>query len=61
MFRVDGMSRCDWRYTALFERIESFFALAAKPVSTFEGEVCGSNMDVYAFISDWGGGASYGT
>lgn len=49
------------RYAAVLERMESFFALAAKPVRTFEGDVLEANMDVYAFISDGGGGGSYCT
>lgn len=55
---MEGIKRRDWRYAAVFERIEPFFALAAKPVRTFEGEVCGANMDVYAFTSDREGGGS---
>jgi len=56
--RVEGIKRRDWRYAAVFERIEPFFALAAKPVRTFDGEVCGANIDVYAFTSGWEGGGS---
>lgn len=61
MVTDEGRRRCDMRYAAVLERMESFFALAAKPVRTFEGDVLEANMDVYAFISDGGGGGSYCT
>lgn len=41
-----GSSRRDCRFDATLERIESFFALAAKPVKSFDVAVFGAKMDV---------------
>ena len=42
----EGNIRKDCRCEATFERIEPFFALAAKPVRSFDVAVFGANMDV---------------
>lgn len=39
-------TRKDCRCEATFERIEPFFALAAKPVRSFDVAVLGAKMDV---------------
>lgn len=41
-----GNTRKDCRCEATFERIEPFFALAAKPVRSFDVMVLGAKMDV---------------
>ena len=43
---VEGNTREDCRCEATFERIEPFFALAAKPVRSFDVAVFGAKMDV---------------
>ena len=42
----EGNSRRDCRCEATFERIEPFFALAAKPVRSFDVMVFGAKMEV---------------
>ena len=54
----DGNTRRDCRCEATFERVEPFFALAAKPVRTFDGVLLEAKMDTYARISAGGGGGS---
>lgn len=56
MFEGNTLKNC--RCGATFERIETFFALAAKPVRSFDVEVLGAKMDVYASTSAAGGGGS---
>ena len=46
MEKVEGMTRWDWRYAVTLERIEPFFALAAKPVRTLEGAVLAAKIEV---------------
>ena len=43
---VEGNTRKDCRCEATLERIEPFFALAAKPVRSFDVAVFGAKMDV---------------
>lgn len=56
MFEGNTLKNC--RCEATLERIETFFALAAKPVRSFDVEVLGAKMDVYASTSAAGGGGS---
>ena len=42
----EGNNRKDCRCEATFERVEPFFALAAKPVRSFDVAVFGAKMDV---------------
>ena len=42
---VGASNRKDCRCEATFERIEPFFALAAKPVKTFDVAVLGAKID----------------
>ena len=42
----DGNIRKDCKCEAMHERMEPFFALAAKPVRSFEAELFGAKMDV---------------
>ena len=44
--KFGGSTRRDCRCKATFERIEPFFALAAKPVRSFIVAVFGAKMDV---------------
>ena len=56
MVMFGGKTRCACRCDATFERIDPFFALAAKAVRSLGVAVFGAKIVVYANISANGGG-----